>query len=284
MDRERRGYSFRARAGFTIYGLCCLIIFIYLQFPYDALKDRIERTLSSALGMQVTLGHMHSRLPLGIAADGLKINAAEVADSIVLHPRLARLFTAQLGLDIFAELISGEIEGYVQTPIKSIGEPLEMVFDVDGLDAAGFSGFLPATMRTAGIISGHGEFSGPSGSLEKAQGLISLQAKDGSIPLDIPGVPLGMIGFKTLVLDARLDKGMLTIEKAEMNGDISGTIQGAVRVRDQLGMSRLNLSGELILPESMKSLAGAGGLDASSGLKFSLRGTADRPRFRMLTR
>ncbi|MBN2297403.1 MAG: hypothetical protein JXM72_02350, partial [Deltaproteobacteria bacterium] len=107
MDRDKKGYTLRAKAGFVVYALCCLIIFIYIQFPYDMLKDRLERTLSSALSSHVTLGHMHSHLPLGLAADGLKINTSEVAKKIVFHPRLARLFTAELGLDISAELLSG---------------------------------------------------------------------------------------------------------------------------------------------------------------------------------
>jgi len=284
MDRVKKGYSFRAKAGFTLYALCCLIMFIYLQFPYDMLKDRLEQMLSSAFRSEVTLGHMHSHLPLGIAADGMKINTSQVADRIVFHPRLARLFAAELGLDISAELLSGGIEGFIQTPFKSMGDPFEMVLDVDKVDSAVFSRLLPANMRSSGIISGHAEFKGPSGSIEKAQGLISLQCTDGTIPLTIPRLPLDAIGFKTLDVDARIDKGMLTIEKAELSGDISGTLQGAIRVRDQLDRSRLNLTGELILPEAMKNLAGAGNLDTSSGLKFSLKGTPGRPRFRMLSR
>ncbi|HHO76947.1 MAG TPA: type II secretion system protein GspN [Deltaproteobacteria bacterium] len=284
MGRVKTDYSFRTKAGFIVYALFCLIIFVYFRFPYDLLKDRFEHLLSAALGSEVTLGHMHAHLPLALAADGLKINTFLLAKRIVFHPRIVPLLAGELGVDISAGLVSGGIEGFIKTPLKSMGDPFELVLDVESADAAIFSQLFPANARSTGIITGHGEFQGPSGSIEKAHGAVSLQVRDGTIPLNIPNLPLDMISFKALDVDARMDKGMLTIEKAELNGDISGTLQGAVRVRDRLGMSRLNLTGELIVPDAMRNMLGAGNLGASSGIKFSLRGTADKPLFRMLNR
>jgi type II secretion system protein N len=283
-DRTKKGYSFWAKVGFVLYVIICLIIFIYMQFPYDTLKTRLEQTLSTALGKEVTLGHIHSQIPFGFAAQGLDINAVPVATNLIFHPHLTSLLSGTFGVDLSAQLISGSVKGFVKTPMKSAGNSVEIFLDADNVDSAAFTKLLPANLQPRGIIAGHAEFKGPPDSIDKAQGMVSLVWKEGSIPLAISSVPLDALAFTSLEVDAKIDKGMLTIERAELNGDISGTIKGAIRVRNQLERSRLNLTGEIMLPEGMKSLFGTQGNDASQGLKFSLRGTIDRPRFRVLSR
>jgi len=284
MARGKQGYSFWVKAGFVLYAMAILIVFIYIQFPYDALKDRLEQTLSSTFGSEVALGHMHAHLPLGLAADGLDINAVPVATRVIFYPQFTRLFFGRFGVDITAQLLTGEIDGFVTTPVRRVGKTVEIVLDAQGVDSASFSKLLPAHIQPRGIISGHAQVNGPPDSIDKVSGVVSLVWKDGSLPLSIPTVPLDAIAFKSIEMDANLDKGMLTIERGELSGDISGTVKGAIRVRELFERSRLNLTGEVMLPEGMKGMLGIKGQDASAGLKFSLRGTLGSPRFRILSR
>jgi type II secretion system protein N len=284
MARTKKGYSFWVKAGFVLYAIFCLIVFIYIQFPYDTLKDRMEQTLSRTLKSEVSLGHMHAHLPLGLAADGLDINTVPVATKLTFHPQFTRLFFGSFGMDISAQLLSGEIEGFVATPVGGMGKTVDIVLDAQRVDFAAFSKLLPAHIQPRGIISGHAELQGPPDSIDKVSGSASLVWKDGSLPLSIPTVPLDAIAFKSVEVDAYLDKGMLTIDRGELNGDISGTVKGAIRVRELFERSRLNLTGEVILPDNMKGLFGLKNQDPAAGLKFSLRGTLGSPRFRMLSR
>ena len=284
MAKAGQGYSFWAKVGFVLYTLLCLIVFVYILFPYDTLKDRLEQTLSRTLQSEVSLGHMHADLPLGLAADGLDINAVPVATKLTFHPQLTRLFFGRFGMDIWAQLLSGEIQGFIATPVGSMGETVQVVLDARNVDSSAFSKLFPSHIQPRGIISGHTELNGPPSSIDKVSGSVSLVWKDGSLPLFIPTVPLDALAFRTVEVDAYLDKGMLTIEKGELTGDISGTVKGAIRVRDLTERSRLNLTGEVILPEEMKGLFGMKDQDTAGGIKFSLRGTLGSPRFRMLSR
>lgn len=284
MDRAKKGYSFWAKVGFTVYVIVCLIIFIYIQFPYDMLKDRLEQTLSRVFTADVSLGHMSAHFPLGLAADSLDINGVPVATKLTFHPEFTPLFFGRFGIDIFAQLSAGTLDGFVETPVKGMGKTVELVLDAQDVDPAAFSELLPAHIQPKGIISGHAVLAGPPDSIDKAQGTIAVVWKDGSIPLSVPALPIDALGFKSFEIDARMEKGMLTIDRAELNGDISGTVKGAIRVRELFERSRLNLTGEVLLPEGMKSLFGLKNDDASGGLKFSLRGTLGSPRFRILSR
>ena len=284
MVSAKKDYSFRVKVGFILYAVFCLIVFVCIQFPYDTLKYRLEQTLSRTLGAEVSLGHLHAHLPLGLAADGLDINSVPVATKLTFHPQFTKLFVGRFGLDIWAQLLSGEIEGFVATPVMGMGKTIEIVLDAGGVDSAAFSKLLPAHIQPRGIISGHAELNGPPDSLDKVSGSVTLVWKDGSLPLSIPTIPLDAIAFKSVEVDAFMDKGMFTIERGELNGDISGTLKGAIRVRELLDRSRLNLTGEVILPENMKGLLGIKDQDTAAGLKFSLRGTLGSPRFRMLSR
>jgi hypothetical protein len=53
---------------------------------------------------------------------------------------------------------------------------------------------------------------------------------------------------------------------------------------EPLSRTRLNLSGEIGMPADMALLVGAQTSSSSERVKFSLRGTVDRPRFRVLNR
>lgn len=284
MDKAKRGYSFSARVGFTLYVLVCLVVFIYMRFPYDMLKDRLEQALSMALTADVSVGHMSAHLPLGLAADGLDINGVPVATRLTFRPELTPLLSGRLGVDVSARLVSGSLDGSVQTPLSDIGGSVELIVDADSVDPSSFSKFLPPHIQPKGSISGHAEIEGDPESMERIQGTVTMVWKDGSIPLDIPVLPMDALGFRTLQVDAHMDKGILTIKRAELNGDMSATVNGAIRLRDVLERSRLNLTGEVSVPENMKSMLGIRGDNASGGIKFSLRGTVGSPRFRVLSR
>ncbi len=284
MDKTAHARSFWVRAGFIFYAVFCLILFVYLRFPYDTLKGRIESTLGSVLGAEVSLGHLSSSLPLGLAADGLDINAVPVATKLLFHPRLSAIFSGRLGLDVRAVLDTGDARARIGTPILSIGDPVEAVFDIEDMDPAPLARLVAAGRQVKGLISGQATLSGSPGSLQKAQAKVSFVWKDGSIPLSVPAIPVDALAFKTLEVAASMDKGMLTIEQAELSGDISGTVKGSVRVQDNVERSRLNLTGELQLPQELKTLFGMANGSGSQGVKFSLRGTVDNPRFRVLSR
>jgi hypothetical protein len=95
-------------------------------------------------------------------------------------------------------------------------------------------------------------------------------------------LPFDALIFENMELDGRIDKGLLSLEKADFSGEFSGSMRGNVRFMNEIKRSRLAITGELNLPDSVKKSLGP--LYDSSGQanRFSLRGSIERPRFRMM--
>ncbi|HDP25852.1 MAG TPA: type II secretion system protein GspN [Deltaproteobacteria bacterium] len=284
MAETKRKRSFYGIVALVVYGVVCLALFLYLRFPYDILKDTLEDSLSSAFGRDVSIGHVHPGLPFSLAVDGLRIDAVPVLDRIIVRPAMMGLLAGSVSLDLKANLPSGSGTGTVKTPIVGFGQTMKATLNVEDVDLAKLSGLLPPEYQPRGIITGSADIQTTTNSFERATGDIAFLWKQGGLPISIPAVPLSEIGFEVLDVQARFDRGVLSLEKAEMTGEISGSMKGALQITQNLSRSRINFSGEVMLPESMMNLLGTRRTSTGGPVRFSLRGSLDRPLFRLLSR
>ena len=284
MDRERRAYSFWAKAGFVIYACLCFLMFVYLLFPYDVLRDRLEYAMQASFGLDVSLGHVKSRLPLGMAIDNLKIKQEPIAQDLIVSPSILGFLEGDLKLDFKSRIDEGRLKGMFATPIRGRGDSVKIVLNFDEVNIERFSKLIPEGSNIKGILSGNLSCSTSPGALYKASGNVSAVWKNGTMPLFISAFPLNELSFEMLEFEANMDKGLLVIDKVELSGDISGTVQGRIRVVQDISKSRLNLSGEAKLPQFMMSLLNVKQSGSDTGIKFSLGGTASLPRLRLRTR
>ena len=44
--------------GYPLFGLFSFVVFLYLTFPFDRVKDRVERQLSASGDMTVKIDHL----------------------------------------------------------------------------------------------------------------------------------------------------------------------------------------------------------------------------------
>jgi hypothetical protein len=137
-------------------------------------------------------------------------------------------------------------------------------------------------MKPRGTVSGELNLKTPRDSLEKAIGSLALTWKKGSLPLGMVTLPFDALTFENLELDGTIDKGLLNFEKVEFTGDFAGTMTGSIRLSRDIKRSRLNITGEMTLPETMRKALGADSATSGQGTRFSLRGSIEKPRFRML--
>jgi len=284
MDRSKSRYSSSAKTGFVLYAIACLIFFVFIRFPYDILKDKAEKAMSTALMGTVALGHVHSSLPMGISIEGASFNTIPIADRFDLSPGILSLFIGRATAEFEADLISGSIDGRISTPLNDLGEHLNLTCVVNEMDFGSYTDIFPEDAQPKGIISGNIKLDCESAAFEKAGGRVSFVWKGGQMPIFIRTLPINVITFETFEVNARMDKGVFTIDKAELNGDVSGSIKGSIHVRRNINHSRLNLSGEVMLPQGVVALLGIKRSSQDQGLRFTMRGTVGRPRLRWLKR
>ncbi|MCU0576823.1 MAG: type II secretion system protein GspN [Desulfobacterota bacterium] len=270
------------KAGLGLYAFVCIVLFIWMRFPYDSLKYRIEDALTGVLGAPVALGHIEPSLLWGFRVDSIEIRGNQVAKKLSISPRPWEMFRSSLGFGFHADLVSGTTEGLMRLPFRKSKRPMEITLDLANVDLNGLSKVFPANMKPRGTVSGELNLKTPRDSLEKAIGSLALTWKKGSLPLGMVTLPFDALTFENLELDGTIDKGLLNFEKVEFTGDFAGTMTGSIRLSRDIKRSRLNITGEMTLPETMRNALGADSASSGQGTRFSLRGSIEKPRFRML--
>ncbi len=288
MADEKRGSPRLAKAGIALYLLFCLVLFVLVRFPYDTFRGRLEGTMSSLAGRAITLGRISSSLPFGLRVEGVSIDENPFARELKIRPGLISLLSGSLDLDMEALFPSGSLSGSVRTPLGAMGESLSVSARMDSLDSQAFQSLFPSGVCPRGIITGTVDISRPNASLREMEGRADIVWKDGYLPivhsqLNLP-LPLDGIQFTTLKVESVVEKGLVTLESLELAGDISGSVKGSIRIMEPLSRSRLNLTGEVGLPPDLALLLGPQAGSSTDGMRFSIRGTLDRPRFRLLNR
>jgi type II secretion system protein N len=271
-----------------LYLLFCLVLFVLVRFPYDTFRGRLEGAMSSLAGRPVALGHISSSLPFGLKIEGVSIDENPFARELKIRPGLISLLSGRLDLNMAALFPSGSLAGSVRTPLDAAFESLRVSARMDDLDSQVFQSLFPSGTGLRGPITGTFELSRPNASFREMEGRADIVWKDGYLPiphshLSLP-LPVDGIQFTMLEVESVMEKGLVTLERVELAGDISGTVTGSVRIMEPLSRSRLNLTGEIGLPPDLALLLGSQAGSSTERVRFSLRGTLDRPRFRILNR
>lgn len=289
MADEKRLSPGLAKAGIGLYLLFCLVVFVLVRFPYDTFRGRLEGAMSSLVGRPVALGHISPSLPFGLKVEGVSIDGNPFAPELKIRPGLISLLSGSLGLDVEALLPSGSLSCSIRTPLGAAGESLSVSARMDSLDPQAFQPLFSSGAVPRGLITGTIDISRPNASPREMEGRADIVWKDGYLPiphsqLNLP-LPLDGIVFTALKVESVVEKGLVTLESLELAGDISGTVRGSLRIMEPLCRSRLNLTGEVVLPPDLALLLDSqAGSPTTGGMRFSLRGTLDRPRFRLLNR
>jgi len=279
----------RSRAGKNIsvillglYGLVCLAVFTWVRFPYDALGTRIENGLGAFLGVPVRLGHIRPTWTGGFSVQGVELQGNLIVKTLRLTPYPWEALRGVVGLGYRAEMPAGSLEGRVALPTRMSSRPMDISLELNEVDLSGISAVFPPSWRPAGLVTGEVRMASPKGALDKMMGSMSISWEKGRLPLGMPSLPFDALVFETMELEGTVEKGIVKIDRGEFTGEFSGNLTGMVRLLKDMRRSRLNLTGEVSLPEAVRASLGAGSPPQGQPARFSLRGTMERPRFRIV--
>ncbi len=282
MAEIKRGSPGLEKAGLAVYGIMCLIVFTFIRFPYDTFRGKLEQAIGSAINQQVTLGHIHFRLPIGFRVDSLMINRNLLTKELILMPHLFSLLGGKYGLDMKAVFPTGSLKCSFDVPMGESGKPMNLLLKMDNFDAGLFKVIFSTRSQARGIINGTIDLEGPGMTWSKMGGQVDLEWKDGNIPLPGFHMPMEEIRFKSMEMDSTLNKGVMSLNKMDITGDVSGSMKGSVHLSNQLSQSRMNITGNISLPQGAVASPGTGQASMPQGnVRFSLKGTFNTPRFRI---
>jgi type II secretion system protein N len=243
-----------------------LLLFFYLTFPYDRLKDRIVRDFNARQTgpdpMRLEIDEIDSYWLSGVEAEGVRlVSKAEAPrdakdkkakDKVTgiehAHARLSilSLLIGRRSVSFGADAFGGAVEG---TIVDSDAER-NVEIEIEALDLgqtpllAGLLG-LPVS----GALSGTIELVAPEARLSKANGKIALKVTgvsvgDGKAKIrDLIALPKLDAGELTIAADAKAGQVKVT-EISARGPDLELSADGGIRLRDQADQSYLNLTTE----------------------------------------
>jgi type II secretion system protein N len=254
---------------FTLYGILITIIFLYLLFPADIVKDRLEASLNSPDFVFKTQS-LQASFPLGLQFKNVVVHTADTGnlslqlEMLDMQPQLSALFKKYSYLSLSGRAYGGSFDGEVGLlPLKKGYLPQEAKFKFQNIDLAR-TNFLAFELgkEIKGKASGSLLYSIASAAKQNPAGTLSLVLVKGSYPLAEAFLGISKIDYDRLEIQAQLKDGTLKIEKLEMLGpQINCSLKGEIFVAADQRNSRLNLAGviEIQGKNKMKTNINIGG-------------------------
>ncbi len=251
--------------GYPLFALFVFFTFLYLTFPWEKLKYRVEGYLSSSGEMEVTIGSLGPAPLLGVSAERVALTlkpkpgeppppAAEGAppsppkptkillESVTVRFGLFALLAKGVDVSFAASAFGGELEGRYRADKKKTWSAR---FEASKLELARIPFVQGAVgLPVAGTFSAKADVEVPEDRWSDATGLVELECDacsvgDGKAKLKVPGNPLLAMGVTLPQLrlgrfggKIKIEKGVATLENVSAQSpDIEVALEGQFMLR-----------------------------------------------------
>jgi type II secretion system protein N len=279
--------------GYVVYGFVVFIVFLYMMFPYELLRQRLNAWLSQD-AIQFDIAQLSSTFPPGLHARQIRaqVKRQQVPGPVLqldtLHawPEWLALLSGRLQVHFAGTLYSGRIAGDIRYPIAA-ATAWEGQVRLEALDVTQYP-----PLQQNGTVTVRGKLGGEAavtvswaGALQQSKVMVRLQPA-----VFTPGeaLPLPLtreVACDTLQGNATRDPQQWQIEALTCQGnDVFIDVRGVVRPQNPLPNSVLNLRLQVRSEEAFKQeVALLGSLvrqrpDRRGELSFGLRGPLRQPR------
>jgi type II secretion system protein N len=261
--------------GYALFALVVFIIFVYVTFPYEKLKYRIEQHALASGDLELTIGELGPSPLTGLSAEHVQViikpkanspgvgpsgqPAAKgkdkgpkskrlVLDEVVVKLGLLGLIRGGTDVDFQVSGLGGELEGSYSS-FKKEGWAVHL--EAEGLDL----GRLPAIgdlvgLPVAGTLALEADLTVPQHRLSNASGFIDIRCDrcsigDGKAKLKVPGNALLAMGITmpriklgSLGGRVQIDKGEGTLQHVSAKSpDVELDLEGRFSLRNPMSFS-----------------------------------------------
>ncbi len=263
------------RLSFAAYFAAVFLFFLFLLFPFDLLKTRLQNEVRRRSALELSIARISPRfLNTFLLTD---VVVSDQAGKVLFESPSARttvslfgLLRNRLSLKVKAKAYSGDLLVRLQ---QGTGQQ-SLQIDADGLNIGAYPLLKNFGLTLAGRIGGNFEMSGDTG-----KGRIWLKGF-ASRELKIKGFPIPDLDFDQCWLEADVKGDRLTIRKLELDGkELKARCSGDVVLRER---GSLNLTiklkpSERLVREQAVVFSLLKNKDADGYYQFSLGGTVADP-------
>jgi type II secretion system protein N len=280
---------------YMLYGLVAFVVFFYIMFPYDLLRQRIVAQFRRE-DLQLAIARLRPDFPPGVELQQIRLLTSPAAsakalahiDHLQAQPNFFAFATKMLDVQLAARLYSGQLTGNVRTEMANGESPWELQAHFNDLqveqhpfvqkDNTAFvrgrlEGDIIATLDRAGLLQ---------------QGVVNLRMQ----PLVFVGneglqLPLQReVTCESLQSQLQFKAGQLQLVSFNCRGDdLAIQARGTIQWQQPLRASTMELHVQMRSEAAFKQEIDLIGTlvhrrpDRRGTLSFSIRGTLEQPRF-----
>jgi type II secretion system protein N len=262
---------------FTEYGIFITIVFLYLLFPGELVKSRLEDSINVS-GFMVKSASLHPALPLGIKLKNITISSAAQefvlfqGELLDLQFNLLSFFRKNTYIGLTGLAYDGSFNGRVGLFSLTKGYPPdEVILNFENIDIGKYSLFKGNPGKSlAGRARGTLTYITDEAD-KSTSGTLTLFFKKGSYPLAEPFLGVTRIDFDRGEIQAQLKNDIFKLEKMETFGpQINCFLKGEITPAADFINSQLNLNGtiEILGKDKVKMKVTIGGTLANPAIRY----------------
>lgn len=268
----------------VVYLCAAALVFLYLGFPSEALREHLAHRLSASLpGLNVAVAEVRLSPPVGISLRGVRVSYAEkplaVIDRLRVQPELMSLLQPRSVYEFNGAAGSGEISGRAEIDsaapqpkaslnARATGVLLQQIPGLQELYGSRLSGRMDGTFSVS-----------PTGALSG-----KLTVTEAQLELASPVFAQNSFTFRTADADIAFQNRTLMLRNGRLRGnELDAEISGSIALGQTPGAGTLSLSGRLTPhPAFMAKAEGrlpAHLLRRRTAIPFRVTGPLDAPGF-----
>ena len=262
---------------FIGYGIFNTLEFLYLLFPGDLVKSRLEDSINAS-GLTVKSASLHPALPLGIKLKNVTISSPALesvlfqGELLDLQFSLLSIFRKNTYIGFSGLAYDGSFDGRVGfVSFTKIYPPVEVILSFDNINIGNYPLFKGDPEKSfMGRASGNLTYITDEAA-GSASGTLTLFLKKGFYPLAEPFLGVTKIDFDRGEVQAQLKNGILKLEKLETFGpQVNCLLKGEITQAADFKNSQLNLSGtiEITGKDKVKMKVTIGGTLANPAIRY----------------
>jgi type II secretion system protein N len=245
---------------FTLYGIFITAVFLYLLFPSDVAKSRLEEAVISS-GLTLKMDSLRPAVPLGFKMKNISLGSSPAniyfqGDLLDLQFNPLSIFQKNKSIGVSGKAYGGNFSGsFGLASFSKLYPPEEGKLKFQNIDLVRYV-FIKSLMgrEVTGKASGNWTHAfGGKGMEKNFSGSITLFLAKGTFPLTEPFLGLNRIDFDRGEIRAQIKNGVLKLEKLQITGtQVDCFLSGEITLADDFKLSQLNLNGEMSLSDKKK--------------------------------
>jgi type II secretion system protein N len=284
------------KAGYPVFYLFCLVVFLSWTFPYEKLRDRIVTTFNAqqrnvSHPQELQIDDLDSSFLTGVKAKGVRLISPPVEagkSPSILTIDEARARISLLGLLVGNKDVSFRIDafdGTIKGTFEDSGKNRDVELDFDGVDVGRIDTIAANVgFPLDGRLTGNLKLSLPEGKAVKANGAIALDIKDMNagnqkeLTVKTPMGPFTLPRLKVgnLTVTGEAKDGVLKLTKLSASGgDVDVNGDGRVQLRDVATEAHLDANVRFKINDSYRTK------NDKTKLLFGAPGSKEKPMLEM---